>query len=122
MNWIKDNTQKEILISNLIEFGIGASAKSILLKSTGKDKGYYLTYPVDHTDLMRCINVIDIFGIDIKIMSGVGKEWDKIINKWDELTNLCKIKNYNAVNSMFDSFKDDSTISNEPPTRLFYSD
>ena len=89
-NWKVNSQSRKNLINNMIKYGTGASADSIMEMALGINQDKYSNHPSDFHDLIRCISVVDIFNIDIRIMKGTNAEWNGFVDHWDILVKLCE--------------------------------
>lgn len=81
-----EDTKKELLMRNLLQFGTGQSSEAIMNRYLGITS--YYDYPYDCEDLIRCITVVQIFQIDINIMKETNKVWEAIVDNWKNLSVL----------------------------------
>lgn len=96
----------------MFEFGVGASATSILGVNIGKIKEYP-DFPYDYGDFMRCVGVVGAFGIDINIMKGFNPIWDEIVEQWGVLLELGLNKDYKEITTRLDNIIDNNSWNYE---------
>lgn len=71
----------------------GASSKAIVARLVMNNTGGHLSYPLDPSDLGRCIELLEtVPGLKrrFKLMADCGSVWAALVADWPKLTKLYK--------------------------------